>query len=78
MSRNIAILVLILAVWKRMEMPSFATGLHTHTVCHVALSIGLRADQSGNPLFTRALARQVAEDGIRVNCVASGPVWTPR
>jgi NAD(P)-dependent dehydrogenase (short-subunit alcohol dehydrogenase family) len=27
--------------------------------------------------FTRALARQVAEDGIRVNCVAPGPVWTP-
>lgn len=27
--------------------------------------------------FTRALARQVAEDGIRVNSVAPGPVWTP-
>jgi hypothetical protein len=27
--------------------------------------------------FTRALARQVAQDGIRVNCVAPGPVWTP-
>lgn len=27
--------------------------------------------------FTRAFARQVAEDGIRVNCVAPGPVWTP-
>jgi NAD(P)-dependent dehydrogenase (short-subunit alcohol dehydrogenase family) len=27
--------------------------------------------------FTRALARQVAADGIRVNCVAPGPVWTP-
>jgi NAD(P)-dependent dehydrogenase (short-subunit alcohol dehydrogenase family) len=27
--------------------------------------------------YTRALARQVAEDGIRVNCVAPGPVWTP-
>jgi NAD(P)-dependent dehydrogenase (short-subunit alcohol dehydrogenase family) len=27
--------------------------------------------------FTRALARQVAENGIRVNCVAPGPVWTP-
>jgi hypothetical protein len=27
--------------------------------------------------FTRALARQVAEGGIRVNCVAPGPVWTP-
>ncbi len=27
--------------------------------------------------FTRALARQVAERGIRVNCVAPGPIWTP-
>ena len=27
--------------------------------------------------FTRALARQVAGDGIRVNSVAPGPVWTP-
>jgi hypothetical protein len=27
--------------------------------------------------FTRALARQMAQNGIRVNCVAPGPVWTP-
>jgi NAD(P)-dependent dehydrogenase (short-subunit alcohol dehydrogenase family) len=27
--------------------------------------------------FTRALARQIAENGIRINCVAPGPVWTP-
>lgn len=27
--------------------------------------------------FTRAAARQFAEKGIRVNCVAPGPVWTP-
>lgn len=27
--------------------------------------------------FTRSLAQAVAEDGIRVNCVAPGPVWTP-
>ena len=27
--------------------------------------------------FTRALAKQVVEKGIRVNCVAPGPVWTP-
>ncbi|HEX6912381.1 MAG TPA: SDR family NAD(P)-dependent oxidoreductase, partial [Longimicrobium sp.] len=27
--------------------------------------------------FTKALAQSLAEKGIRVNCVAPGPVWTP-
>jgi hypothetical protein len=27
--------------------------------------------------FTAGLARKLAEKGIRVNCVAPGPVWTP-
>ncbi|HYO76639.1 MAG TPA: SDR family oxidoreductase [Thermoanaerobaculia bacterium] len=27
--------------------------------------------------FTRALAQSLGEQGIRVNCVAPGPVWTP-
>jgi len=27
--------------------------------------------------FTRSLAQQLASDGIRVNCVAPGPIWTP-
>jgi len=27
--------------------------------------------------FTKSLAKNLAEKGIRVNCVAPGPVWTP-
>ena len=27
--------------------------------------------------FTRSLSKQLVERGIRVNCVAPGPVWTP-
>lgn len=27
--------------------------------------------------FTQALAKQLADKGIRVNCVAPGPIWTP-
>jgi NAD(P)-dependent dehydrogenase (short-subunit alcohol dehydrogenase family) len=27
--------------------------------------------------FTKSLARALADRGIRVNCVAPGPVWTP-
>ncbi len=27
--------------------------------------------------FTKSLAESVLERGIRVNCVAPGPVWTP-
>jgi NAD(P)-dependent dehydrogenase (short-subunit alcohol dehydrogenase family) len=27
--------------------------------------------------FTKSLAEQLAEKGIRVNCVAPGPIWTP-
>lgn len=27
--------------------------------------------------FSRSMATQLVEDGIRVNCVAPGPIWTP-
>jgi NAD(P)-dependent dehydrogenase (short-subunit alcohol dehydrogenase family) len=27
--------------------------------------------------FTKSLAQQLAEKGIRVNCVSPGPIWTP-
>lgn len=33
--------------------------------------------KGGILIFTKALAKQVAKQGIRVNMVAPGPVWTP-
>ena len=27
--------------------------------------------------FTKSLAQQLVEKGIRVNCVSPGPIWTP-
>jgi hypothetical protein len=33
--------------------------------------------KGGIHAFTRALAAQLVPKGIRVNCVAPGPVWTP-
>ena len=35
------------------------------------------AAKGGLIAMTKSLAREVARSGIRVNCVAPGPVWTP-
>ena len=33
--------------------------------------------KGGIHAFTRSLATHLIDKGIRVNCVAPGPVWTP-
>src|SRR5207248_3732139 len=38
---------------------------------------GLRDDKGRHRQFTAGLAQLLAEKGIRVNCVAPGPIWTP-
>ena len=56
----------------------------------VILNTGSITGMEGNPqlldysstkgaihIFTKSLANHVADRGIRVNCVAPGPVWTP-
>jgi NAD(P)-dependent dehydrogenase (short-subunit alcohol dehydrogenase family) len=39
--------------------------------------IGYSATKAAISNFTASLAQTIAEKGIRVNCVAPGPIWTP-
>ena len=39
--------------------------------------IDYAATKGGIHAFTRSLAQAVSDRGIRVNCIAPGPVWTP-
>jgi NAD(P)-dependent dehydrogenase (short-subunit alcohol dehydrogenase family) len=48
------------------------TGLEGHPVL-----IDYASTKGAIHMFTKSLAKSVANDGIRVNCVAPGPVWTP-
>jgi NAD(P)-dependent dehydrogenase (short-subunit alcohol dehydrogenase family) len=52
------------------------TGSVTAMQGHATL-VDYAATKGAIHAFTRSLAQAVAERGIRVNCVAPGPVWTP-
>lgn len=52
------------------------TGSVTALDGHEAL-IDYAATKGAIHAFTKSLARSLSEKGIRVNCVAPGPVWTP-
>ena len=57
-----------------------ATIINTGSVTALRGNPGLldyAATKGAIHVFTRSLAQSIAEKGIRVNCVAPGPVWTP-
>lgn len=62
------------------HMPPGATIVNTTSIQSYQPSAGLldyASTKAAITAFTHALAKQVAERGIRVNAVAPGPVWTP-
>jgi len=52
------------------------TGSVTAMQGHATL-VDYAATKGAIHAFTKSLAQAVAERGVRVNCVAPGPVWTP-
>src|SRR5918993_1169931 len=62
------------------HMESGATIINTSSVQAVNPSpelLGYATTKAGIHNFTKGLASQLAEKGIRVNAVAPGPIWTP-
>ncbi|HKO56035.1 MAG TPA: SDR family oxidoreductase [Thermoanaerobaculia bacterium] len=62
------------------HMKSGAVILNTGSVTALKGNPGLidyASTKGAIHVFTKSLAQSVAEQGIRVNCVAPGPVWTP-
>lgn len=62
------------------HMPAGATIVNTTSIQSYQPSPALldyASTKAAITAFTHALAKQVAEKGIRVNAVAPGPVWTP-
>lgn len=61
-------------------MPAGATIINTTSIQAYSPSpqlLDYASTKAAIVAFTRALAKQVASRGIRVNAVAPGPVWTP-
>lgn len=61
-------------------MPKGGTIINTASIQSYQPSAGLldyAATKAAIMAFTKALAQQVIKDGIRVNAVAPGPIWTP-
>jgi NAD(P)-dependent dehydrogenase (short-subunit alcohol dehydrogenase family) len=62
------------------RMKAGAVILNTGSVTALEGNAGLldyAATKGAIHAFTKSLAQSIAERGIRVNCVAPGPVWTP-
>jgi NAD(P)-dependent dehydrogenase (short-subunit alcohol dehydrogenase family) len=62
------------------HMPAGATIINTTSIQSYQPSpmlLDYASTKAAITAFTHALAKQVADKGIRVNAVAPGPVWTP-
>jgi len=62
------------------HMPAGSTIINTASIQSYEPSPNLldyASTKAATGAFTKALAKQVADKGIRVNAVAPGPVWTP-
>jgi NAD(P)-dependent dehydrogenase (short-subunit alcohol dehydrogenase family) len=73
--------VLFLSKCAAARMSAGASIIHTTTIQAAHPSGQMRAyatTQLAVANFTTSLAQQLAKDGIRVNAVAPGPVWTSR
>ena len=62
------------------HLPAGATIINTASIQSYSPSptlLDYASTKAAIVAFTKALAKQVAEKGVRVNAVAPGPVWTP-
>ncbi len=62
------------------HMPAGATIINTASIQSYQPSpqlLDYASTKAAIVAFTKALAKQLAEKGIRVNAVAPGPIWTP-